>query len=163
MTDHGSQAQNDALTALDFVSLLISKDAPTQADLSMSPFLKQTIPSGTLGYDKSQASRPSKAYEDSSKTVAMGWNLQSLNSAADRLLNSATRLGKEMEREARYWDQILSVTQQGWSVCRMPREAQTIGVRFGFSECKLTLHFIIPSTDISMQLLLCLHRVVWLQ
>lgn len=128
-----SQAQNEALTALDFMSLLLSRDAPKQAS-TMSEFLKQAVPSGTLNFDNTQASKPTKAQDDAAKKVSMGWNFQSLNSAADRLLDSATRLESELRKEARYWDGILSVSEKGWSVCRLPREARTVGVRFGFSE-----------------------------
>lgn len=66
--------------------------------------------------------------------MATGWNLTSLNSSADKLLGAAQRLEKEMEKETKYWNQVLSVSQKGWSTCRMPRERHTVGVRFGFSE-----------------------------
>lgn len=129
-----SQAQNEALTALDFMSLLISREAPRQADLSMSPFLKQTVPQGTLGFDNTQASKPTRAQEDAAKSASLGWNFQSLNHAADRLVSSATRLEEAMKKETRYWEGILSVSEKGWSVCRLPREGHAVGVRFGFSE-----------------------------
>lgn len=129
-----SQAQNEALTALDFISLLISRDLPRQAEMSMSPILKQLAPAGTLGFDKRVAKQPTKLDEESDKLVALGWNVQSLDSAADKLLQSATKLETELEKEAKYWEQILSVSEQGWSVCRMQREGHIIGVRFGFSE-----------------------------
>lgn len=129
-----SQAQNEALTALDFISLLVSKDAPTMAATSMSPLLKQLVPSGTLGFNKVQLPPPVKAQEEHNKTVCVGWNFKSVETAADALLNSAARLGEEMEREARYWEQVLSISEQQWPLCRMPKEKHTIGVRFGFSE-----------------------------
>lgn len=116
------------------MSLLISREAPRQADLSMSPFLKQTVPQGTLGFDNTQASKPTKAQDDAAKNATIGWNFQSLNSAADRLLHSATKLEDEMKKEARYWEGILSVSEKGWAVCRLPREGHAVGVRFGFSE-----------------------------
>ena len=133
-----SQAQNEALMALDFMSLLISRDAPKQADLSMSPLLKQTVNAGTLGFDNTEASKPTQAQDNHAKAVSMGWSFEALNGAADRLLDSATRLGHEMEKEARYWEGLLSVSEKGWSLCRMPLESHTVGVRFGFSEGKLT-------------------------
>lgn len=129
-----SQAQNEALTALDFISLLISKDAPKMAETSMSPLLKQLVPAGTLGFEKVQIPPPSKAQEDHNRLVCAGWSFKSVETAADSLLQTATRLGAEMEREARYWDQVLSISEKKWPVCRMPKERHTIGVRFGFSE-----------------------------
>lgn len=115
------------------MSLLLSKEAP-RAEASISPFLKSAVPTGSLDFDRSQASQPTQAQEEQIKTVATGWNLTSLNSAADKLLGAAQRLEKEMEKETKYWNQILSVSQKGWSTCRMPRERHTVGVRFGFSE-----------------------------
>ena len=41
-----------------------------------------------------------------------------------------------MNLEARYWEDVLAVKQKGWSVCRYPRERQTLGVRYGFLECE---------------------------
>ena len=89
------------------------------------------MPNGVLGVDKIQA--PQKS-ETESQTVELGWKTQSLKSAADSLLNSATRLEKELEAETRYWDQVLKIKEQGWSVTRLPREKHTLGVRFGFAE-----------------------------
>lgn len=127
------QAQNEALTALDFVSLLLTKEVP-RADSSLSPFLKTTVPKGTLDFDRSDASRPTKLQEEKSRTVAAGWRLSSLNASADKLLGAAQRLEKEMEKETNYWNQVLSVSEKGWSTRRMPREPHTVGVWFGFSE-----------------------------
>jgi len=128
-----SQAQNEALTALDFISLLLSKDA-LSADASMSPLLKQLVPSGTLAFQKVQLPSTSKAQEDHNQLVCTGWSYKSVETAADSLLKSATRLEEEMGKEARYWEQVLSISEQKWPVCRMPKERHTIGVRFGFSE-----------------------------
>ena len=60
--------------------------------------------------------------------------MQSLTGAADSLLESATRLDEEIKRETTYWDQVLSVKDEGWSLCRLPRERHTLGVRYGFAE-----------------------------
>lgn len=60
--------------------------------------------------------------------------MQSLSSAADSLLQAATRLEDEVGRETTYWDQVLSVKEEGWSLCRLPREKHTLGVRYGFAE-----------------------------
>ncbi|KAI9868551.1 MAG: RNA polymerase II mediator complex subunit [Pleopsidium flavum] len=39
-----------------------------------------------------------------------------------------------MEQETKYWEQVLAVKEQGWSICRLPREKHTLGVRYGFAE-----------------------------
>ncbi|KAI9721083.1 MAG: hypothetical protein M1812_002564 [Candelaria pacifica] len=129
------RAHLETLFALDFVSLLLSKETPRQAELTMSTYIKQNAPMGSLGMDKMQEPPiPSDAEMGDRNLVARGWKLEGLNSAADSLLESATKLGQEMEQEARYWEQILSVTNKGWSVCRLPRERHSLGVRYGFAE-----------------------------
>ena len=72
--------------------------------------------------------------EHSERLVSVGWKMQSLNSVADSLLSSATRLEKEMERETKYWEKVLAVKEHGWSICRLPKEKHTLGVKYGFNE-----------------------------
>lgn len=91
---------------------------------------------GTLGMDKIQASRVTDAQKEDNKRVAKGWKIQNLSKTVDTILESATRLEKEMETETKYWEQVLAVSDNGWAVCRLPNEKHTLGVRFGFSECK---------------------------
>lgn len=92
------------------------------------------MPKGILDFDRSDASRVTKTQDDTAKATAAGWSLSSLNASADKLLGAAQRLEKEMEKETKYWGQILSVSEKGWSTRRMPREPHTVGVWFGFSE-----------------------------
>jgi mediator of RNA polymerase II transcription subunit 17 len=98
--------------------------------------VKEMAGTGTLGMDKIQASRVTDAQKEDNKRVAKGWKIQSLNKTVDTILESATRLEKEMETETKYWEQVLAVSDNGWAVCRLPNEKHTLGVRFGFSECK---------------------------
>ncbi|KZF22695.1 hypothetical protein L228DRAFT_247063 [Xylona heveae TC161] len=134
MVKYISQAQMEALYALDFVSLLLSKHTPKQAEVSMSPYLQQHAPKGSLGMEKVQNPQLPDAEKQDQELVSRGWKLQGLQSSADSLLRSAARLEKEMEHEARYWEQVLSVSEKGWAVCRVPGEGRTLGVRFGFAE-----------------------------
>lgn len=124
----------ETLYALDFVSLLLSKDTPRQAEISMSPHLKQTVPMGSLGLDMTRLPQPSESEKRDAELVSQGWKLEGLTSMADSLLRSATRLEKEMEQETRYWEQVLAVKKAGWSICRLPRKRHTLGVRYGFVE-----------------------------
>lgn len=129
-----SEASNEAMTLLDFISLLASKDAPIQATATMSPALKEMTPAGTMGYDKTAASKLSESAEVRAEKEAIGLNFQSLHATADNLLSSATRLEQEMEKEARYWREVLSVSEQGWSLSRYRSESHTVGVRYGCFE-----------------------------
>ena len=120
--------------ALDFVSLLLSKHAPKQAEVTISPFLKKNVPMGTLGVERIQLPQVIDTKRLDDKLVSTGWKLQSLGATVDSLLRSATRLTKEMDEESRYWEQVLAIKEKGWSICRLPREKHTLGVRYGFSE-----------------------------
>ncbi|TVY33593.1 Mediator of RNA polymerase II transcription subunit [Lachnellula subtilissima] len=127
-------AHHGAAFALDFVSLLLSKDTPIQAGLSMTPQLREMVGTGTLGADKIHASRVTDTQKENNRRVAKGWKIQNLNKTVDTILESATRLEKEMETETKYWEQVLAVSENGWAVCRLPNEKHTLGVRFGFLE-----------------------------
>ena len=81
-----------------------------------------------------QATKEVESEETSHDLVGLGWRLRSLTRSADSLLNSATRLEKEMERESTYWRQVLQVKEAGWPVSRLPGDRQTLAVRFGFAE-----------------------------
>ncbi|KAL8746531.1 MAG: hypothetical protein Q9184_007733 [Pyrenodesmia sp. 2 TL-2023] len=120
--------------ALDFISLLLSKYDSKAAEATISPHVKGTVPLGSLGAEKMQEPSRSEAQEHTEELVGLGWRLQSLTRSADSLLSSALRLQQEMEHETAYWQEILSVKENGWSVCRIPGEAHTLGVRFGFAE-----------------------------
>jgi len=133
---HVASAQNELGIALDFISLLVSKDLPRQAELSMSPFLKAQVKSGTLGVDMWQNIKPDEQKERTDVKMARGWKAYSLQKSADSLLDAANRLESNVRRETEYWNQVLSVSERGWSVCRMPRERHNLGVRYGFSEAR---------------------------
>ncbi|KAF4626798.1 hypothetical protein G7Y89_g11358 [Cudoniella acicularis] len=131
-------AYQSASQALDFVSLLLSKDTPIQAGLSMTPQLKELVGTGTLGADKLHASRMTPAQKEDNRRIAKGWKVQNLNKTVDTILASATKLEKEIETETKYWEQVLAVSNNGWAVCRLPGERHTLGVRYGFSEAAPT-------------------------
>ena len=119
---------------LDFVSLLLSKHVPAPAQSTISPYLRQTLPLGSLGADIGQAPQVSDIEKHNQEMVSIGWRMQSLSGAADSLLKSASRLEGEIGRETAYWNQVLAVKEKGWPLCRLPREKHTLGVRYGFAE-----------------------------
>ncbi|CAD0090605.1 unnamed protein product [Aureobasidium vineae] len=100
----------------------------------MSPHLKQFIKPGTLAMDVWQNVPLDKEQEKVDDTIARGWRMQSLQASADSLLGAATRLENDVRRETHYWEQVLSVSDKGWSISRLPREKHNLGVRFGFLE-----------------------------
>lgn len=128
------QAHAETAQALDFISLLISQNAPVQAQQTLSPYIKSALPLGVLGADIVQESQKTDTEKHDESLVAVGLKLQSLNSTADYLLKSATRLEQEIELETNYWEQVLAVKDHGWSLCRLPNEKHTLGVKYGFGE-----------------------------
>ncbi|OHE96621.1 RNA polymerase II mediator complex component SRB4 [Colletotrichum orchidophilum] len=131
-------AQNAALMTLDFISLLLSKESPAQAGVTLSQQLRDWTGIGTLGIAKREDNDEQKQ-RDAEKTkdnrdVSLGWALLDIEKTRESADKAATHLSKEVEREAKYWNEVLSVHQAGWSMCRLPAERHTLGVRFGFSE-----------------------------
>lgn len=137
--DSRRQAYYESTGALSLISLVLAGNSAQpgisqQALSSVDPYIRETLPRGALGVDRLQAPQKSETDLHNVQMVELGWKTQSLESAAESLLNSATRLEKELEAETRYWDQVLKIKEQGWSVTRLPREKHALGVRFGFAE-----------------------------
>ncbi|KAI7970845.1 hypothetical protein EIK77_008025 [Talaromyces pinophilus] len=111
-----SQAHMETQFALDFISLLLSKHTPRQAETSISPYLKQNVPMGSLNVDVVRAPQKSQSALRDSQNVARGWKMESFNASANRLLKAASRLESEVAAETKYWDQVLSIKERGWKV-----------------------------------------------
>lgn len=120
---------------LEFVSLLLSKYTPIQAEQSLG-FLKQLVPLGSLDASPVQPPPVSSGEFDNQSLLALGWKVKSLQSSADSLLASAKRLEIEVRKESSYWGDVLNLKQEGWAVCRKPDEPHTLAIRYGFEESR---------------------------
>ncbi|KAI1460118.1 subunit 17 of mediator complex-domain-containing protein [Annulohypoxylon moriforme] len=133
-------AHQSAMLGLDFISLLCSKNKlkePEKRDeamASLSPTLRELVPIGSLGAAKVNASNITEPRKQDDLAVATGWRLMGINNMVDSVVAAAEKLEKEMELEAKYWADILAVSENGWAVCALPQEPHTLGVRFGFAE-----------------------------
>lgn len=127
-------AEQEILMSLDFVSLLLSKDAPRQAQNTVSPFLRDAVPLGTLGADVWKRMPTNSAREADYEKLATNVRIESLQESADSLLAAATRLESNVRKETQYWEQVLSISEEGWNICRIPGQQHRLGVSFGFSE-----------------------------
>ncbi|KAG5922371.1 hypothetical protein E4U61_005364 [Claviceps capensis] len=128
-------ASNTAMLTLDSLSLLVSKQSPTQASLTLSQQLRDMVGIGTLGADRLDeptAKPPQQPAEQ--EEVAMGLTLMQINQARDAADETGKFLQREVEVEGRYWRDIVAVKEAGWAICRMPKERHTLAVKFGFSE-----------------------------
>ncbi|KJX92355.1 RNA polymerase II mediator complex component SRB4 like protein [Zymoseptoria brevis] len=126
-------AQNEILLALDFVSLLESSHAPQQAGVTVSQALKAVAPLGTLGTDIWHRMPQNRAREGQDNLLATKVRMQTLQKSADDLLAAAGRLEDNVRRETVFWDQVLAISERGWSVSRIPRTQGVLGVHFGFN------------------------------
>ncbi|KAI0883863.1 subunit 17 of mediator complex-domain-containing protein [Annulohypoxylon maeteangense] len=139
-------AHQSAMLGLDFISLLCSKnklhdpnkqreiEKREEAMASLSPTLRELVPIGSLGAAKVNASNITEPRKQDDLAIATGWRLMGINNMVDSVVAAAEKLEKEMELEAKYWADILAVSENGWSVCALPQEPHTLGVRFGFAE-----------------------------
>lgn len=137
-------ASNTAMLTLDSLSLLLSKQNPSQATHTLSKQLREIAGIGTLGADRLQDPLITEAKGKDQTTVALGWTLMEINKTRDSAEAASSFLQKEIEAESKYWEDVVGVQSSGWSVCKIPQERHTLGVRFGFSECKLPLSISLP-------------------
>ena len=114
--------------------MLLTKYKKAPAEASLSPYLKGILPTSSLDTEHIGQPASVKANIDKDALSSAGLKFQSLNSAADAILKSAKKLVDEVKLETKYWNQVSSVAAKGWAVSRLPRERQTLGVRFGFLE-----------------------------
>jgi mediator of RNA polymerase II transcription subunit 17 len=125
-------AHNEIMMALDFVSLLETEHAP-QAQHTMSQALKDSVPPKTLGTDIWAHMPADEAKQAQDRVLARTVKMRSLQRSADDILGAAKRLEDNVRKETQFWDQMLSISGKGWSICRIPR-TKRLGVRYGFSE-----------------------------
>jgi mediator of RNA polymerase II transcription subunit 17 len=119
---------------LNTVSALESKFLPRQAEVTLSDWLKESIGSGKLNFDTWELGKPDEQEQEEQRLVRKGRNHEHVSNVADTLLKAAKKLNKEVEKEAKYWDQVLSVSEKGWSVFKLPQEQGTLGVQLGAAE-----------------------------
>lgn len=122
------------MLALDFVSLLLSKEDPAQAGMTLSPALRELVGIGVLGADKLTKSNITETRLQDHKTVATGWKFADIDKTVDSVMVAASRLQKEITVETKYWAEVLAVSEKGWTITQVPNEPGNLGVRYGFSE-----------------------------
>ena len=133
MLQHIYAAEQDVLMSLDFISLLESKYEPGRASSTISPVLKSSVPTGSLGMDiwhRMPSNTPGEAQES---ILATNVRMECLQQSADSLLEAAARLQDNLRKEQQYWEQILSVSARGWSLLRLSRRSNRLGVHLGFN------------------------------
>jgi mediator of RNA polymerase II transcription subunit 17 len=132
MIQHQAVALNETLMLLDFISHLESTFKRHPAEQTISEFLKKSLPIGSLSAENWVPTLDKKAQrikEEEQRQITNGWKSESLSKAADSLLSAATRLRDNVEKETKYWEQILNVQKEGWTLFKSPMERTQLGVQ----------------------------------
>ncbi|KAL2315424.1 hypothetical protein POMI540_0884 [Schizosaccharomyces pombe] len=102
-------AQTECSLALDMTSLLLSKFKENSIE-TISPFLKSTVPPGSLQFSRSQ---PPESKE-SDATLAKCWKEKSLTSSCKFLFEAKERLTSVVETEHEYYTELVKVKEASW-------------------------------------------------
>ncbi|KAI8936833.1 hypothetical protein NX059_006070 [Plenodomus lindquistii] len=150
MYGHLEWAKFAATNTLDLISLVLSQDPNKRVASSFSHTfreqgLEQGIPFGSFGISKESHEHYAPRVEEAERLeelakkqllVAKGSRMEALDSAADEILKAARKLEKEVRRETKYWQEIVSVSDKGWPIQRLRQNARHVpfGVRYGLPE-----------------------------
>ncbi|ORY02942.1 subunit 17 of mediator complex-domain-containing protein [Clohesyomyces aquaticus] len=132
---------------IDLISLILSKDPSKRVDGAFSArFKEQNIPHGSYGLDKGSSgeendkgalTREAITLEKKKRRlVGMGSRMEALDKGIDDILAAANELETEVRKETRYWSEILSVSEKGWSLQKLRKDAphSPFAVHYGFQE-----------------------------
>jgi mediator of RNA polymerase II transcription subunit 17, fungi type len=107
-------------------------------------FREMKVPHGSFGIDRTDGVQDMQRLEDTAKRrelVMKGSRMEALDWATDSLLQAATELEAGIRKETKYWEEILSISEKGWSLQRTRREARNapFAVRYGLPEGSVLL------------------------
>jgi mediator of RNA polymerase II transcription subunit 17 len=131
---------------LDLVAQLLSRDPTKNLEASFSEqYKQQRVPKGSFGLakgappDRSDEREEQLRIEDTAQRkqlLAKGSRMEALEWATDSFLKAATELETEVHKETTYWNEIISISQRGWSIQRLGRDSRhsPFAVRYGFPE-----------------------------
>lgn len=156
-----------ANNAVDLISLVLSVDPNKRSVASFSHTfrnegLSQGIPFGSFGVSKENHDHHVRLpderdslqeYEQRQELVSKGSRMAALDTATDDILKAAKKLEREVRRETKYWQEIVSISDKGWPIQRVRQNARNVpfAVRYGLPEGKLSvlLWFYYPDLRVS--------------
>ncbi|KAK4192475.1 subunit 17 of mediator complex-domain-containing protein [Podospora australis] len=131
--------------ALDFISLLISKENPALASTTLNQHTRETVGVGTLGATVLGAPTAlTQSRIPDNKMMVIGRRLLDLDNGVDTALAASKRLEKETTAEAKYWSEVHRVSQAGWRTAPLPHDQGTMSVSFGFPSAELGAQGVAP-------------------
>jgi mediator of RNA polymerase II transcription subunit 17 len=107
--------------------------------------LSQGVPFGSFGMSrenheqhvrKPDEVRSLQELEQRQELVAKGARMEALDTATDEILKAAKKLEREVRRETKYWQEVVSISDKGWQLQRLRQNARNVpfAVRYGLPE-----------------------------
>jgi mediator of RNA polymerase II transcription subunit 17 len=107
--------------------------------------LNQGVPFGSMGISRENHEYRIKKEDELKRDeelqkrqdlVSKAARMEALDTATDEILKAAKKLEKEVRRETRYWQEIVSISDKGWPIQRLRQNARHVpfGVRYGLPE-----------------------------
>jgi mediator of RNA polymerase II transcription subunit 17 len=162
-TDCHRWAKFAANNAVDAISLVLSTDPAKRSPASFSHTfrtqgLEQGVPLGSFGASKEnhdqhirkpEEEQSLQEYAQRQELVSKGSRLEALDSATDEILKAAKKLEREVRRETKYWQEIVSISDKGWPIQRWRQNARNVpfAVRYGLPEGTLAPHHYVPCSN----------------
>lgn len=129
-------AMNESSLALETVSLLLSSVRENNAKSSLSPYLKRTVPMGSLNGDNVPIG---KDITNQLRTVqfGIGWKLKSLEESRNILRDTVDSLWTIMSREHSYWKKISEVITNSdviFKIRERNSSQRVLGIKYGYED-----------------------------
>ncbi|KAG0670638.1 RNA polymerase II mediator complex subunit [Maudiozyma exigua] len=129
-------AMNESSLALETVSLLLSSVRENNAKSSLSPYLKRTVPMGSLNGDNVPIG---KDVTNQLRTVqfGIGWKLKSLEESRNILRDTVDSLWTIMSKEHSYWKKISEVITNSdviFKIRERNSSQRVLGIKYGYED-----------------------------
>ena len=134
MTTELGQVQQHILSLIDTMSFAIAAQSRI-GEAAISPALRQTAPLGSIETKVVQPRSQSKKEANLRlNDISNVTRAKAFQAASYALTTASTRLEKESQRQARYWEQMATLRKNGWSVSRLPNDDRALVVHFVCAE-----------------------------
>lgn len=141
MVDQINTAMNESSLALETVSLLLSAVRENNAKSSLSPYLKRTIPLGSLNSERIIKDIDTSKQLDTVQ-FGLGWKLKSLDESRTILRDTLDSLWSIMEKEHSYWKMISEVILNSDVVFKVRDRSlsgsgssnKVLGIKYGYED-----------------------------
>ncbi|CEP60754.1 Srb4p LALA0_S01e18184g [Lachancea lanzarotensis] len=128
---------NEASLALEFVSLLLSSVRPSAANASMSPFLKNAVPTASLNAEKIPYEKATESEIVDKKLTTRGWKLRSLEESRVLLKDTHKTLEASLRKEQNYWSKVSANTSKKDVIFKMKDQEtgeKSLGLKYGYED-----------------------------